>query len=606
MAYSTIRSWFATGMLLIVAVLFAFPAWAQQQGDGHIQVTPGRLPNAREGKNYFEALSFNVVDLPEGVTFEGFAKIAFSFSVVVDPLPTDGDVGIDPSLIGLVCAADANGMGSISGKPRDGTGSVFGQGSTTYILFVHVKYFQSDKNDQVYLSAVIELVIEAATTSATSSSLDAAVEGESATISDIPYVIVPLKVLTSADKLVADGASGLPKGLTLNSDGTISGAPEPGSAQSLPYEVKIWYHVVQDSPYSYWYFPSLTLSLYVVAPIGLGSADVPQISEGVSYDPIALEINGGTAPYTFDKVTGLPPGMSISAEGVLSGTPFCGAAEHGAYNVTFEVTDSTNPNSISKAFEFTLHVSGPMLVIDTALLPNAIEGVSYDTPLEISGVIASISISATGLPAGLHVAKLDGRWGIFGTPQLGTSGGYAAAVTVTETSKLESGASASHTVTKTLPLNVEGSGSDTNGLKVLNNFLPVAQVGEKYTPTLLRASGGSEPYVFSASGLPEGLTLSGTGASIITGKPDDESAGDYAVIIAVSDSSGTTASVALALNVAPAISDPIDSPGPSLTGIGGQLMGSAASSCSLDALSANAWWLFVLALVFAFARRRAC
>jgi hypothetical protein len=52
---------------------------------------------------------------------------------------------------------------------------------------------------------------------------------------------------------------------------------------------------------------------------------------------LQLAATGGTAPYTF-SATGLPPGLSISASGLISGTP----TTVGNYTVTATVTDSAS------------------------------------------------------------------------------------------------------------------------------------------------------------------------------------------------------------------------------------------------------------------------
>ncbi|MBI5687602.1 MAG: hypothetical protein HZC54_21235 [Verrucomicrobia bacterium] len=76
--------------------------------------------------------------------------------------------------------------------------------------------------------------------------------------------------------------------------------------------------------------------------IGLGSL-LPSVVLGGSYNR-TLQASGGTGPYTWSWTGSTPPGMSLSAGGVLSGTP----TTAGAYNFTIHVTDSgsatTNQN----------------------------------------------------------------------------------------------------------------------------------------------------------------------------------------------------------------------------------------------------------------------
>ena len=85
-------------------------------------------------------------------------------------------------------------------------------------------------------------------------------------------------------------------------------------------------------------------------------------------------------------------------------------------------------------------------------------------------------------------------------------------------------------------------------LVVTGASLPVAQVGSPYQATLT-ASGGIAPLRWSASGLPGGLSLDGSSASI-TGTPTG--AGSASVTVTVTDGDRIQASHAFKLTIAPA------------------------------------------------------
>ncbi|HEV7648497.1 MAG TPA: M4 family metallopeptidase [Actinophytocola sp.] len=76
---------------------------------------------------------------------------------------------------------------------------------------------------------------------------------------------------------------------------------------------------------------------------------------GTAITPFTVTASGGTSPYHF-SATGLPAGISINAtSGQVSGTPTSG----GSFNVTVNVTDSSNPvKSGSTAFTFTISGGG--------------------------------------------------------------------------------------------------------------------------------------------------------------------------------------------------------------------------------------------------------
>lgn len=78
--------------------------------------------------------------------------------------------------------------------------------------------------------------------------------------------------------------------------------------------------------------PVVSASAFTFSTSGLPSASV-----GVAYTG-ALVVGGGTAPYVFSVVAGaLPPGLALSAQGLLTGTP----TQAGTYSFTVRVTDST-------------------------------------------------------------------------------------------------------------------------------------------------------------------------------------------------------------------------------------------------------------------------
>ena len=84
-------------------------------------------------------------------------------------------------------------------------------------------------------------------------------------------------------------------------------------------------------------------------PLGLvdhlqdGEKDVPYVPRSV--------VVGGNTPYNITPVAGLPPGLALGSDGVLSGTPTSG----GAFNFTVEVTDADN---VTVSNNYVLTVAG--------------------------------------------------------------------------------------------------------------------------------------------------------------------------------------------------------------------------------------------------------
>jgi hypothetical protein len=71
----------------------------------------------------------------------------------------------------------------------------------------------------------------------------------------------------------------------------------------------------------------------------------PAFYEGVSVC-FQIEVSGGTPPYTFQIVAGsLPPGMSMSSSGKITGTP----TQTGYWTIWVKVTDA-NGCHLTQAF----------------------------------------------------------------------------------------------------------------------------------------------------------------------------------------------------------------------------------------------------------------
>jgi len=96
-------------------------------------------------------------------------------------------------------------------------------------------------------------------------------------------------------------------------------------------------------------------------PLVISPTTVPGGTYGSVYTAQTLTATGGTAPYTFTVTVGvLPPGMTLSTAGTLSGTPTAA----GSYSFTVLAQDATpSPNQNSGTQAYTLTVSKAGLTI---------------------------------------------------------------------------------------------------------------------------------------------------------------------------------------------------------------------------------------------------
>ncbi len=95
-------------------------------------------------------------------------------------------------------------------------------------------------------------------------------------------------------------------------------------------------------------------------------------------------------------------------------------------------------------------------------------------------------------------------------------------------------------------------------LTITTTSLPAGTVGAAYSGSVA-ASGGTAPYTYSASGLPVGLSISGS-AGVISGTPAQSSTGTASATIKVTDSSqpsSQSATTSLSITISPASPAPL-------------------------------------------------
>ena len=205
--------------------------------------------------------------------------------------------------------------------------------------------------------------------------------------------------------------------------------------------------------------------------------------------------NGGTPPYRY-SVTTLPHGLSFnSGSHTLSGTPTVA----GETVVTYAVTDANN-HTVSDDFSIT--VSPAVLTLSDTSSYSATVGEQFTQQLPAAGGgTLPYEYSVTTLPAGLTFNR--GTHTISGTPTVpGTT-----TVTYTVTDANNGEASDDFTITVNAAVLTLG---DTTGFS--------ATVGEIFTAQLPAASGGSSPYAYGTTVLPDGLRFI-LSTRTITGTP---------------------------------------------------------------------------------------
>ncbi|NLS27358.1 hypothetical protein S2M10_23530 [Sphingomonas sp. S2M10] len=204
-------------------------------------------------------------------------------------------------------------------------------------------------------------------------------------------------------------AGALPAGLSLASGGTLSGTPSAGGTFSFTI-------TATDSatgtgaPFTGNRAYAMTVA---AATISISPSTLPSRRAGRSYNE-TLTASGGNGSYTFAVTAGaLPPGLTLSSSGVLSGT----ATESNTFNFTITATDQSTgtgaPYSGSRAY--TLSIGDPLPTLVAPTLSGKVD-VAYTGTFSASDATAPYTYrlsSGSVLPPGLTLAT-DGT--LSGTP----------------------------------------------------------------------------------------------------------------------------------------------------------------------------------------------
>jgi hypothetical protein len=255
----------------------------------------------------------------------------------------------------------------------------------------------------------------------------------------------------------------------------------------------------------------------------ISNGALDQGSTGVDY-AYQLLFAGGVPPRTWSMGTGsLPPGLSLSSSGVISGKP----TQVGTFTFTVRLTDSAPTTATSQSLQITV-IPGPLVIVTTGGLPNGTVNAAYPlfTLQKLGGASPYTWALASGsLPPGILLDPATGV--IAGTPT--QSGTFSFAVRLTDSQPV-SVTSGTLSITIAPPLVITTTGDLTGG-----------RVNIDYSYQLV-ATGGRTPYTWAlATGsgpLPTGLILNAT-TGVISGRPT--ATGTFAFTVSVTDTTPTTA-----------------------------------------------------------------
>lgn len=347
-------------------------------------------------------------------------------------------------------------------------------------------------------------------------------------------------------------ASGLlPAGLALDAgSGAIAGSPV--SAGNSDFVIK-----ATDKNGA-----SATLSCTIMVR-GALAIPIPGVPDGLVNTAYSYTLSaiGGAPPYSWSiSVGSLPPGLTLSSAGSLSGTPTAA----GAFAFTVRVQDAAG---VFTEKPMVMNVSGG-LTIPACPAPVAEVGSAYASDVAAIGGAPPYAWSIAGgaLPAGISLNAATGR--LSGSPSQAGVTNFALAVV--DAAARNASRSCAITVAPALAISATA--------------LPDANLAAPYSQ-VIGVTGGLAPFVWSTSAgsLPPGLFLnSGTGQ--VTGTPTV--GGSFSFTIRVNDSAGAQVTQTLTLRVVAglAITDcplPVATVGQAYSGAAALQAGTAPFSWSI-------------------------
>jgi len=217
-------------------------------------------------------------------------------------------------------------------------------------------------------------------------------------------VTLPL-TLTGGTGPFAWIATGLPTGLTLNATtGLISGTPATTGTGNVTVTVTDKFLKTTTATFAWAVIPRPTVTTSLTSYSG---------TAGTAITPLAMAATSGTPAYTWTAAN-LPPGVTITSAGLISGTPVNGTR----FITVVTVTDSLGVTA-TKTFIFNVATSNPSLIKVTAPIADRgdLVNTSVSIPLTAAGGSNTYTWTATGLPTGVTLsgATLTGKPTVAGT-----------------------------------------------------------------------------------------------------------------------------------------------------------------------------------------------
>lgn len=293
-----------------------------------------------------------------------------------------------------------------------------------------------------------------------------------------------------------DRTPSLPRGLTLDTNGVISGTPTETNNATHTF-------ILTDAT-SLSVEKALPLSIRAI-PLSITTTSLPQGTVNQGYSA-SLAATGGTGVYTWGVTAALPTGLTLNpSTGEISGIPT--GTSNSNYSFTVRDQTSPTPQTATRTLQLTIGGASPDLVIATnSPLPAGTITQPYNATLISSGGTGGKTwdLSSGSLPAGLILSPSGV---ISGTPQ--ASGTFSPTVRVRDSGNPQD------TATKQLSLRINLPAAP----RITTTSLPAGTVNADYDQTVSVTGGiGTLVWGVTSGALPPGLTLHASSGNI-SGEP---------------------------------------------------------------------------------------
>ena len=222
---------------------------------------------------------------------------------------------------------------------------------------------------------------------------------------------------------ISSGA--LPNGLALAADGTLSGTPT--SVGTFTFTVKATDSAQTPGTGT----QSFTVKISAPASLLIDPGQIPSAGVHGTLYGFVFTAAGGYLPISWTVTAGaLPPGLTLGADGYLSGTPTTASSMPYAFTVT--VTDSNKPTAGTNSADYSIAISEPPPpTIYGAALPTAVVGSPYSFAFNLFDGLAPFTWNPPTQPMGGLSVSPDGI--LSGIPT--TPGVFPITLTVTDALK---------------------------------------------------------------------------------------------------------------------------------------------------------------------------